>query len=385
MNNSEQGFKSIEEISKLIENKNYLDAEKELLNLVNNKQENFQIYFLLGNIYALKKQYEKAIKQLEISIKLNPKNKIAHYYLGLVLDELGQYELSKNSFESALKIDSQYLYANLAMALNYEKRKNYKEAKIFFEKTLSINENFALGNQMYASFLSNLGEITKSQFHTYKYAGVIRFKEKINLKSNIKRIEVSKEKNFIGCWNLNNPKLCNKVINFFEKRKDLQKIGEISQSGKNEKAKKSIDISLHPKNLTQDGFEDIKIYIDTLQECFDDYKIQWPFLKSHLSTLDIPSFNIQKYEIGGHFNMMHCERANLQSMHRVFAWMTYLNDVEDGGETYFDHYDLKVKPSTGKTLIWPAEWTHAHRGEVLNKGHKYIITGWMHFPFQFKI
>ena len=60
--------------------------------------------------------------------------------------------------------------------------------------------------------------------------------------------------------------------------------------------------------------------------------------------------------------------------------MTYLNDVEDGGNTYFTHYDLKIKPEIGKTLIWPAEWTHAHCGEVLNSGVKYIITGWMHFP-----
>ena len=34
----------------------------------------------------------------------------------------------------------------------------------------------------------------------------------------------------------------------------------------------------------------------------------------------------------------------------------------------------------GKTLIWPAEWTHAHMGDVLKSGTKYIITGWMHFP-----
>ena len=75
----------------------------------------------------------------------------------------------------------------------------------------------------------------------------------------------------------------------------------------------------------------------------------------------------------------------LKGIHRVFAWMTYLNDVDDGGETYFEHFDLKIKPEIGKTLIWPAEWTHAHKGEVLNKGLKYIITGWMHFPFKFKL
>ena len=62
--------------------------------------------------------------------------------------------------------------------------------------------------------------------------------------------------------------------------------------------------------------------------------------------------------------------------------MTYLNDVEDGGATHFLHYDLTVQPEAGKTLIWPAEWTHAHAGQVLNSGVKYIITGWMHFPFE---
>ena len=40
---------------------------------------------------------------------------------------------------------------------------------------------------------------------------------------------------------------------------------------------------------------------------------------------------------------------------------------------------IKVKPEKGKTLIWPAEWTHAHTGSILKSGKKYIITGWMHF------
>ena len=58
--------------------------------------------------------------------------------------------------------------------------------------------------------------------------------------------------------------------------------------------------------------------------------------------------------------------------------MTYLNDVENGGNTNFEFYNLKIKPEMGKTLIWPADWTHAHTGEIVNSGSKYIITGWMH-------
>ena len=67
------------------------------------------------------------------------------------------------------------------------------------------------------------------------------------------------------------------------------------------------------------------------------------------------------------------------TLHRVFAWMTYLNDVDvkDGGTTYFNHYDLEVQPKKGLTLIWPAEWTHAHKGNLLQANSKYIITGYL--------
>ena len=61
--------------------------------------------------------------------------------------------------------------------------------------------------------------------------------------------------------------------------------------------------------------------------------------------------------------------------------ITYLDNVEDGGTTNFLHYSIKIKPEIGKTLIWPAEWTHAHSGEILNSGEKHIITGWMNFPY----
>ena len=67
------------------------------------------------------------------------------------------------------------------------------------------------------------------------------------------------------------------------------------------------------------------------------------------------------------------------TLHRLFAWMTYLNDVDDGGQTCFSHYGIKINPETGKTLIWPAEWTYAHTGEILKSGTKCIVTGWLHF------
>ena len=39
----------------------------------------------------------------------------------------------------------------------------------------------------------------------------------------------------------------------------------------------------------------------------------------------------------------------------------------------------KYKPKKGLTLIWPAIWTHTHKGVVSKKHTKYIITGWINY------
>ena len=200
----------------------------------------------------------------------------------------------------------------------------------------------------------------------------------------MERINISEEKTFIGCWQLNDRKLCEDIINLFENNKKFH-IKGVTGIGIDESVKKSIDMPVDPKNLNNDKFKVLKIYMNKLFECYQDYKTTWPFLNRSFPAIDIPTFNLQKYEEGGHFSNLHCEREGISTMHRVFAWMTYLNDVEDGGETSFEHFKLKIKPETGKTLIWPAEWTHAHKGEVLKSGLKYIVTGWMHFPFNFQV
>ena len=196
----------------------------------------------------------------------------------------------------------------------------------------------------------------------------------------MKKIEIENQKpNFIGCWNIENNNLCNQIISFFESNKNLSKQGTTTL-GKNTEAKKTTDITITPKNLENPNFKIFKEYFNELHKCYVDYQKQWPFVKSIFSTVDIGVFNVQKYNPGDHFAHLHCERTSLNSLHRLFAFMTYLNDVDDGGKTNFDYYKIKIKPEIGKTFIWPAEWTHAHAGEVLKSGTKYIVTGWLHFP-----
>ena len=185
--------------------------------------------------------------------------------------------------------------------------------------------------------------------------------------------------NFIGGWIIEPLSICDDMVNFFEARPEAHKAG-VTAKGLNPDVKKCVDMYIEPNDLKGDDHEVFNRYLKELFSCYKDYLDQWPFLASNMPNVEIGSVNLQRYLPGDHFQKVHCERAALKNLHRLFAWMTYLNDVEDCGTTSFPHYDVEVKPQKGKTLIWPAEWTHAHSGNLVTKGAKYIITGWMHFP-----
>ena len=189
----------------------------------------------------------------------------------------------------------------------------------------------------------------------------------------------NKSPNFIGSWNIENDKLCDEIIKFFEENKSMQRVG-ITTTGYDPKLKKTTDMVIQPSDLKNKKYSLFNSYFNLLKDCFLDYRNQYPFLNhKFFNRTHIGNFNVQKYNSGDHFSQLHSERVSLDSLHRLFAWMTYLNNVDDGGTTNFEYYDIKVKPEIGKTLIWPAEWTHAHTGSILKSGTKYIITGWIQF------
>ena len=90
-----------------------------------------------------------------------------------------------------------------------------------------------------------------------------------------------------------------------------------------------------------------------------------------------PSYNIQRYEGEKEgFFTLHNENSGTYP-YRMLVWMVYLNNAKCGTE--FPYQDKTVTPKTGRTVIWPAGWTHTHRGVVSNVDEKYIITGWYSF------
>jgi len=101
---------------------------------------------------------------------------------------------------------------------------------------------------------------------------------------------------------------------------------------------------------------------------------------------------IQKYEPGEYYKEHHdyfdffTEEYKTYTEwmgQRTWTFMVYLNDVEEGGETFFKHLNLKVKPKQGLAIfwnnLWPFGWPNyktLHEALPPVSGQKYIITKW---------
>jgi hypothetical protein len=91
------------------------------------------------------------------------------------------------------------------------------------------------------------------------------------------------------------------------------------------------------------------------------------------------AFKVQKTKIGGGYHIWHYESGTRDCCQRLLTWILYLNDVDDGGETEFLYQHMRVKPEQGTLVIWPAAFTHTHRGNPPLSNDKYIVTGWTEF------
>lgn len=183
---------------------------------------------------------------------------------------------------------------------------------------------------------------------------------------------------FIGQFYLKNTLICDEIISYFDSYKNIVK-------GSN----RSIDGILSVNPLYKDCWETVldnnselyNRYTLELQECCNQYIAKFPLCNIYSEWRIIEYINIQKYEPSAAFFQLHTERigsVGLQaSRHLVF--MTYLNDVHDQGETEFIQQKILVKPKKGLTLIWPADWTHTHRGIPSQTETKYIVTGWFNY------
>jgi hypothetical protein len=188
---------------------------------------------------------------------------------------------------------------------------------------------------------------------------------------------------FVGDFMIDHA-VCDRLVELHRAcdRKGLVKRGRMGKGGNlvvDPEKKDSFDVSVDlvpPDLLKEYGIES---YYAELQRCLQQYMEQHALLKQLGKFRVTESPAIQHYRPGGGFKMPHFERSGYATTTRMLVWMTYLNDVTDGGGTHFVYQKHTFEAKKGRTLIWPSDFTHTHVGVVSPSQHKYIITGWMNF------
>lgn len=63
-------------------------------------------------------------------------------------------------------------------------------------------------------------------------------------------------------------------------------------------------------------------------------------------------------------------------MQRIFSALLYLNDVEEGGETYFNKFDISVTPTAGRLVLFPANYIYLHEARTPKSNDKFALVTW---------
>lgn len=100
---------------------------------------------------------------------------------------------------------------------------------------------------------------------------------------------------------------------------------------------------------------------------------------NEFSKHNIYDIKLQKTEIGEGYHVWHSENMHITSRNRLMAFMLYLNNVNEGGETEFLYQKTRFKPQQDRLLLWPAGYLHTHRGNPPLSNEKYVITGWVEY------
>ena len=167
------------------------------------------------------------------------------------------------------------------------------------------------------------------------------------------------------------PEECNdyiKYIDQFDERNILNYDTENLTQVDNKSANVSFNYDFPPYGFLA------KEIIPKFKPCIDEYIEAVNILKNYkLLTYDL---KIKKIPIGGGFHQWHFEDGGIAYSQRKFVIQLYLNDNFEGGETEFLYQNRRELPKQGDVLLFPAGFTHTHRGNPPIGGDKYLITSW---------
>lgn len=109
-------------------------------------------------------------------------------------------------------------------------------------------------------------------------------------------------------------------------------------------------------------------------------EFEYPIIKSVYKGLFVSGAKLQKTLPSGGYHNWHSEHNTDPTSNRtLLAWGLFLNTLEEdeGGELEFLYQSKRLRPLRNHLVVWPAGFTHLHRGNPPLKGEKFLLTGWL--------
>ena len=98
------------------------------------------------------------------------------------------------------------------------------------------------------------------------------------------------------------------------------------------------------------------------------------------SRYSVEEFRIKRYNDDNDCFNQHVDVGDASSSKRFLAFLFYLNDDFDGGNTVFKTPDTTViKPAKGDVLMFPPTWQYPHEGRPVTAGTKFIMSTYLHY------
>ena len=175
--------------------------------------------------------------------------------------------------------------------------------------------------------------------------------------------------NFIHTFQVGE-QVCDDLVAYHAEKDEYKSVG-VAGGQVDHNIKESTDVIFY--NSSTDPR--IQRYFQQLQMGYDQYIEKYNLQHLYLKTEDHNL--LQHYPVGGGFKVWHFERDRGDEA-RQLVYMTYLNDVPDGG-TAWKYQDFEIEAKKGLSVIWPSDFTHTHKGIVSHTSEKWIATGWFNY------
>ena len=172
--------------------------------------------------------------------------------------------------------------------------------------------------------------------------------------------------------------LCEEIMEKFENDPDKEP-GTVGVGKVFETFKKTIDLQVYTKPEWKMINDQIQLHLVSGIKKYFEYLFINAFHRDDHHILEktfgyniaITNFQVQRYKVGDFFGWHVDDKIGDK---RLLAFIIYFNDNESGTEFI---NGKNIKPECGKILFFPSTWTYPHRGQEVEKGVKYIMTGFI--------